>query len=139
MLKKTIKYTDYDGNNREEDFYFNLSKTELIEMGLSKEGGLDKFLVKIIQERDAQQIIKMLKEILRKAYGEKSNDGKVLMKSEDISRKFECTEAYNDLFMELFSNPDQATEFFLGILPADMRDEIRKNIQNNPVINTDNA
>ena len=105
MLKKTIKYIDYDGNQREETFYFNLSKAELVEMGLSQDGGLDKFLQRIIEEQNAPEIVKMLKTILHKAYGEKSDDGKVLLKSDDISHKFECTEAYSELFMEIFSTP----------------------------------
>lgn len=129
MLKKTIKYEDYDGNKREEEFYFNLSKAELIEMGLSQDGGLDKFLKRIIQEQNAPEIVKMLKAILRKAYGEKSDDGKVLLKSDDISHKFECTEAYSELFMEIFSTPENAIAFFVGIMPSDMRTEIEKNMR----------
>ncbi|MBR4569563.1 MAG: hypothetical protein IKO19_02685 [Candidatus Riflebacteria bacterium] len=129
MLKKTIKYEDYDGNKREEEFYFNLSKAELVEMGLSQDGGLDKFLKRIIQEQNAPEIVKMLKTILRKAYGEKSDDGKVLLKSDEISHKFECTEAYSDLFMEIFSTPEAAIAFFTGIMPSDMRAEIEKNMR----------
>ena len=129
MLKKTIKYIDYDGNQREETFYFNLSKAELVEMGLSQDGGLDKFLQRIIEEQNAPEIVKMLKTILHKAYGEKSDDGKVLLKSDDISHKFECTEAYSELFMEIFSTPESAIAFFKGIMPADMQANIEKSMQ----------
>lgn len=40
MLEKVITYTDYDGNERKEKFYFNLTKAELTEMELSMREGL---------------------------------------------------------------------------------------------------
>lgn len=127
MLKKTITYTDYNGNKRTEDFWFNLNKSELVELGLSKNGGLDVMLQRIIKEQNAPEIIKVLKEILFKAYGEKSDDGKYFRKSEDISNNFFQTEAYNELFMEIFSSPEKSIAFFKGILPQDLQNEIKEN------------
>lgn len=124
MLKKTIKYVDYDGNERTEDFYFNLSEAELTELRLSHNGGLEKMLERIVKEQDAKEIIKTVKEILLKAYGEKSDDGKTFMKSPELSHKFECTEAYNDLFMELCASPESASDFFNAILPARLQKAI---------------
>lgn len=127
MLKKTITYTDYNGNKRTEDFWFNLTKAELIELGLSKDGGLDVMIQRIVQEQNAPEIIKILKEILFKSYGEKSDDGKYFRKSEQISLDFYQTEAYNELFMEIFSTPEKAIDFFKGILPQDLRNQINEN------------
>lgn len=124
MLKKTIKYEDYNGNQREEDFYFNLNKTELIEMANSKSGGLDVLMERLVKQQNVKEILSIVKEIILKAYGEKSDDGKVLMKSEDISHKFECTEAFNVLFVELVENSDEALKFINALLPEDVRNKI---------------
>ena len=126
MLKKTITYTDYNGNQRTEDFWFNLNKSELIELGLSKNGGLGAMLQRIIKEQNGPEIIKVLKEILFKAYGEKSDDGKYFRKSEEISKNFSETEAYNELFMDIFSDPEKSIAFFKGILPQDIQAEIKE-------------
>lgn len=117
MLKKTIKYTDYDGNEREEDFYFNLSKAECVKLQLGTDGGLEKALRKIVAEQDVPKIIPIFEKIILSAYGEKSPDGKRFMKSKEISDAFAQTEAYSDLFMELLSDPDKAASFVNGIIP----------------------
>lgn len=121
MLKKTVKYTDYDGNEREEDFYFNLTKAEVLEMQLSKDGGLEKTIRKIIAAQDKAELIKLFKEIVLKAYGEKSADGRRFVKSEEISTAFTQTEAYSNLFIELISNEAAAVAFINGIIPQDLQ------------------
>ena len=118
MLKKTITYTDYDGVERKEDFYFNLNKAELIEMELGTNGGLAKRIQKIVDSQDVTAIIKIFKDLVLKAYGVKSDDGKRFIKSKELSEEFAQTEAYANLFMELASNADEATRFMNGILPA---------------------
>lgn len=117
MLKKTIKYVDYDGNEREEDFYFNLTKAELTEMELSINGGLKKLIEKIVSEQDASKLIQLFKEIILKSYGEKSPDGKRFVKNQELRDNFSQTEAYSELFMELASNAESATLFVNGITP----------------------
>lgn len=124
MLKKTIVYTDYDGNERTEDFWFNISKAELAELEYSVKGGLKKILEKAVQDQDGPKIISVFKEIVLKAYGEKSNDGRRFMKSEEISKNFSETEAYVNLFMELATDEKAATAFMEGILPK--TDEIKQ-------------
>lgn len=121
MLKKTIKYTDFDGVERKEDFYFNLTKAELLELQMSMEGGLKGHLERIIKTQSQPELIKMFKEIIMTAYGEKSPDGKRFMKSEEIRRNFECTEAYSELFMELATNSDAAADFINALLPDDFK------------------
>lgn len=121
MFKKTIKYVDYNGEERKEDFFFNLNKSELLEMQLSQEGGLRDYLIRIVDAKDTPELIKMFKHIILLAYGEKSDDGKHFMKSDEIRKKFECTEAYSELFMELASDSDAAAEFVNNLLPADYK------------------
>ena len=120
MLKKTIKYTDYDGNEREEDFYFNLSKAEVTEMELSKEGGMSEYIKKISAAQNAPELIKLFKDIITKSYGEKSLDGKRFIKNKELTEAFTQTEAYSELFVELASNADEAVKFINGIMPKNM-------------------
>lgn len=124
MLKKTIKYFDYNDEPREEDFYFNLSKAELAEMELSTTGGLEETIKRISSTKDTPKLVQMFKDLILKAYGEKSLDGKRFVKSEELSTAFSQTEAYTELFMELATNADSAAAFIQGILPADIRKQI---------------
>jgi len=117
MLKKTIKYTDFDGNERTEDFYFNLTKAEVLEMEMGVLGGLAQFLQKIVAEQDNTKIIEHFKSLILKAYGVKSPDGKRFMKNQEYTDAFVQTEAYSDLFMELATNADAAAAFVNGIVP----------------------
>ena len=133
MLKKSIKYTDYNGVEREEDFLFNLSKAELMEMEMGTTGGLAESIQKIIDAQDAPAIIKVFKDIILKAYGEKSADGKRFIKVSDngtpLSIGFSQTEAYSQLFMELATNADEAAKFIRGIIPNDIdisEEELKK-------------
>ena len=127
MLKKTITYTDYNDVTRTEDFYFNLSKAELMEMEMSTSGGLAEMIKKIVAAQDTPSIIKIFKELILKAYGEKSSDGKRIVKSEEISNAFAQTEAFSDLFMELATDADAASAFVNGIIPADMAKQVAAN------------
>ena len=120
MLKKNIKYTDYNGTERAEDFYFNLTKAEIMEMELSTSGGLAETINRIVAAQDQPAIIKIFKELILKAYGEKSPDGKRFVKSTEISDAFAQTEAYSILFMELATDADAASNFINSIVPADM-------------------
>lgn len=119
MLKKTITYPDYNGVSRTEDFYFHLSKAESMEMEMSTTGGLSEMIRRIVAAQDTPAIIKIFKELILKAYGEKSPDGKRFIKSEEISKAFSETEAYSILFMELATDADAAAKFVNGILPND--------------------
>ena len=123
MLKKTIKYVDYNGTERTEDFYFNLSKAEIMEMEMGTTGGLAEMITKIVAAQDAPAIIKIFKDLILKSYGEKSADGKRFIKSDEISTAFSQTEAYSELFMELATNAEAAAAFVNGIVPAEMAKE----------------
>ena len=117
MLKKTITYTDYNGTERTEDFYFNLSKAEVTEMELSVNGGLTNMIEKIVASQDSKEIVTLFKEIILKAYGEKSPDGRRFVKSKELSDAFSQTEAYSELFIELATNAESASTFINGIVP----------------------
>lgn len=118
MLKKTFTYTDYNGVERTEDHYFNLSKAELMEMELSTTGGLAEMINKIVAAQDAPAIVKVFKDLVLKAYGQKSADGRRFIKSKELTDEFSQTEAYSQLFMELATDADAAAKFVNGIVPA---------------------
>ena len=138
MYKKTLKYTDYDGNEREEDFYFNLSKAEILEMQLSVEGGFVSYIQKIISSQDVPSLISVFKELVLKAYGEKSSDGRRFIKSKDISEAFSQTEAYSDFFMQLVMDSEEATKFVNSIVPADISQDANRVNNNVAIANTGN-
>lgn len=118
MLKRTITYLDYNGTERTEDHYFNISQAELIEMEYTTTGGFSVMIDKLISAIDLPAIIKIMKELILKAYGEKSPDGRRFIKSPDLSEAFSQTEAYSKLFMELATNSQAASDFINGILPT---------------------
>ena len=120
MLKKTVTYTDYNGTERTEDFYFNLSKAEVIEMETTTAGGYANMLENIIKAQDLPSIVSIFTELVLKAYGQKSPDGKRFIKSEELSTEFSQTEAYTNIFMELAMDADAASKFVNGIIPADL-------------------
>lgn len=126
MLKKTITYTDYNDVERTEDFYFNLSKAELMEMELGTTGGFTELIKNIINAKDLPNLVKIFKELVLRAYGEKSSDGKRFVKSEELSEAFAQTEAYSILFMELATDDEKAAEFVNGIMPSELAKEVEK-------------
>ena len=127
MLKKTISYTDFNGNKRTEDFYFNLTKAEIAEMEMSISGGLAEMIQNIIKQDDVPSIIKIFKELILKSYGVKSLDGKRFEKTDELRKEFESTEAYSELFMELATNAEEGAKFINGIMPSDLIKEMANN------------
>lgn len=119
MYKNTRTYKDYSDNVRTEDFYFNLTRAECLEMEMSKDGGMEQHLRRIIAAQDIPTIMETFKKIILKAYGEKSPDGKRFIKSEELSIAFSQTEAYSDLFIELSTNAEYAAKFINAIIPAE--------------------
>ena len=121
MLKKTVTYEDYNGTERTEDFYFNLNKAEITEMELGTTGGLSEMIKKVVATQDAPAIIKIFKDLVLKAYGEKSADGRRFIKiapdGHRLADDFAQTEAYSQIFMELAFDADAAAKFVNGIVP----------------------
>lgn len=117
MLKKTVTYVDYNGVERTEDLYFNLTKAEIMEMEMGISGGLSEQITKVIEAKDNVSILKIFKDLVLKSYGEKSPDGRRFMKSEEIRTAFSQTEAYSNIFMELATDAKAASAFVNGIMP----------------------
>ena len=130
MLRKTITFNDYNNESRTENFFFNLSQAECMEMELSTSGGLQQLIDRITSEKDGKNIVNIFKDIILKSYGVKSPDGKYFRKSPEISKDFESTEAYSVLFMELATNPDAAAEFIRGVFPSTSELKQSVNVQN---------
>ena len=120
MLKKTIKYTDFNGEEASEDYFFHLSKAELVELEMSHEGGFVESMGKVVEAKDNKTIIAEFKKIILLAYGVKSEDGKRFIKNQILREEFESSEAYSTLFMELVTDTDAAIEFMNGIIPSDL-------------------
>lgn len=117
MIKWKIKYVDYNGDEQEEDFYFNLNKAEVMEMDLSANGAYSEYLQRIVDQRDGKKIAEEFKRLILKSYGEKSPDGRRFIKSEEKSNEFMQTEAYSELYMQLATEPGAAEKFITGVLP----------------------
>lgn len=117
MLKKTVTYTDYNGVERTEDFYFNLTRSELMEMHLTTEGGMDEKINSIINAKSQRELEKLFKEILLKSYGKKSPDGRLFMKNDEIRAEFEASPVYDELYMKLFTDENAAADFVNGVIP----------------------
>lgn len=120
MLKETITYVDYNDNERTENFYFNLTKAELMEMEMSTSGGFVEMVHRLVESQDTPAIIDIFKKIVLKSYGQKSLDGKRFIKNDQLREEFEQTEAYSQLFMKLATDADYAAKFINGIIPADL-------------------
>lgn len=138
MYVKPITYTDYDGVQHTEKFYFNISKAELIEMDASETGGLTKRLQEIVDANETADIFKRVKSIILKAYGRKSPDGKRFIKSPEMSQEFEQTEAYSELIMEFMQNPKSFEEFMRHTLPKVDVEETAKPAGNAIPMNSSN-
>ena len=130
MVVKKIKYTDFNGVEREEEFMFNLTEAEITEMELMTDGGLSDSIKKIISAQDTPEIIKTFKMLLLKSYGEKSADGRRFIKSEELTEAFTQTNAYSQFFMELATDDKAAIAFINGIIPDSMRERVAEDGSN---------
>lgn len=127
MLKETITYQDFNGVTRTEDFYFNLTEAETMEMEMSANGGFSEYIRRIIAAQDTATLIKIFKDLILKAYGERSLDGRQFIKKPELAEAFSYTEAYSQLFMKLATNTEAATKFVNGIAPKKKAEEATSN------------
>lgn len=126
MYKITETYVDYDGNKRTEDFYFHLTKAEIMEFDFLQQGGMEKMVEKIISTQDRKSLIEIFKTLVIGAYGEKSMDGRRFMKNDEVKQSFIETEAYSQIFMRLATDAKSASEFINNIIPKDLQGELKK-------------
>lgn len=124
MIKKTVTYTDYNGKDRTEDFYFDLPMDRVVELMVSRDGGILEFLDRIVKEKDQQAIIKYFKDFLRLTYGEKTDDGHYFIQNDEVFEKFKSTAAYTKIFMELAFDADAAADFINKVIPPDVAEKI---------------
>ena len=125
MLTKTVKYTDYNGNERTETLNFHLTKAEIAEMELSMPGGMSVTIQRIIEAQDTKELIAIFKDLLLRSYGVKSPDGRRFIKNDELREEFSQTEAYSEMFMELATDAKAASDFVNGIIPADMQEQLK--------------
>jgi len=128
MYSKKITYTDWDGNTRTETFRFNLTQTELLEIETEVPGGLQNYLTEIGEKIDGKKIMEFVKMFIGKSYGEKDTDGKRFRKGPEITKAFEETQAYDELFSELVLDADKLVEFIKAVSPSE--DMIQKRLDN---------
>lgn len=126
MFKKTITYTDYDGNERTEDFRFNLSKAEYVMFENSVIGGMSKEIERAMAMQNGPRILEIFKDLVDRSYGVKTADGRRFMKSPELLQEFRETEAYVNLFMELVTDPEAGKAFLRGVSPSDIITELDK-------------
>ena len=127
MLAKKVKYTDFDDNEREETFYFNLSKTELMRLQVSADGGLVARITKMLERQDSKEILDTFEWLILTSYGEKSDDGRKFEKVRDghkLAEDFKQTNAYEVLFSEVTSDTQRAIDFFNGVIDPSVMKEI---------------
>jgi len=129
MLKRNIIYTDFNGQEVYETYYFNLAKHELIELELSESGGFGETLNAIIEAKDNKTLVALFKNIILQSYGQKSEDGKRFVKNAQLREEFSQTAAFDSLFMELATNDNAAIEFIRGVIPADIVPELDKELK----------
>lgn len=129
MVKKEITYTDYNGDVRTESFYFNLSKAELAEMELSRPGGFQGYLKEVVDAKDQPAMIKLAKELLLASYGEKTPDGKYLMKNDEVRQRFVCSPAYEQMFMMIAVDDVKSLEFVNALIPVDLRPDSQPKLE----------
>ena len=120
MIKKNITSVDLDGNPISKDYYFNLSKAEIVEWNFEKPGGLEAYLKRVQEAEDQAEVVQIIKTIILKSVGVKADDGIRFIKSEQIAEDFRNTDAYSELFMELATDADAFTKFVKAIVPKDL-------------------
>lgn len=130
MIKETITYVDYNETERTEDYYFNLTEAELVEMQMSTNGGMTGLINNIIAAQDEPTIFAIFKDLLLKSYGQKSLDGKRFIKNQALRDEFEQSPAYSQLFMKLATNSDDAAKFINGIMPAKLASQVSAMLPN---------
>lgn len=135
MIKKTITYIDFNGNERTEDHYFNLNKAELMRMEMGVKGGMTEMLNRMIAAQDAPALIEVFEDLIRKSYGVKTPDGKGFVKRQEDYEAFVSTEAYSELFMELISSPEASAEFFNGVIPANLAKQVEEELAKQKALN----
>ena len=122
MLKKTVEYTNFNGQKRSQDLYFNMNKFELTQMMIGADNvPFQEYMQRLLDTQDVSEMLTVVKDILLMAYGVKSTDGEHFVKSADIRHEFETSASFPELYYQLMSHPDELLKFVWGIMPPDLR------------------
>lgn len=133
MYRKSITFVDFDGRERTEDFYFNLTEAEILEwMSTNNESTMDQVLEHMAKKMNAKGVMTATKDLIERAYGEKSLDGRRFIKTAEVKANFMETNAYSVLFMELVTDAKKASEFFNAIIPKGLAENVDKLLEANP-------
>ena len=132
MLKKEIRYTDFNGVERMKTYYFNIGENEIMEMEVDVEGGYAAFLKSIVEMQDARQLVAAFKQFILKAVGLKSDDGESFIKTDEVREAFSHTAAFQALFIELTTDANAAAAFVTGVMPKKFT-ELMNNQQTLPM------
>lgn len=123
MFKKPVTFTNYDGEKEQVNLYFHLNKFEWLELEAYTKGGLIQNLSSAVDTNNAKKTIDILKKIILRAYGEKDPETGAFVKDDDLAIRFSKTEAFSELFYELAYNEEKSKEFFMGLIPPEIRDQ----------------
>lgn len=131
MIKKTVTYTDFNDAERTEDLYFHMTQPELIKLSVSKEGGFERYIDRMIQTKNMKEVVAVLEEVIQLTYGIKTDDGR-FEKSPEILSKFLSSEAYNTIFMEVAQSAEKAAEFINGVIPKNLKKQVDEKLAQMP-------
>lgn len=125
MIKKTVSYDGFDGETVTEDLYFHFNKAELMELEVETERGFSKKLQAVAEAKDVREVLAVFKDIVVRAYGVRSEDGKRFIKTERAREEFDGSEAYSEVLFDLLSDPASAARFVGGLMPSDLLEKAK--------------
>lgn len=133
MLKRPITYTDFNGEKQTDICYFNLSMTEMMEIEVADEAGIEATIIKMTKEKDKKKLYEMFEKLVLGSYGHKTEDGKRFIKSDQIREEFKQSAAYDALLWELIASEQVVAEFMMAVLPKELTEMAKKNkVQDKP-------
>ena len=132
MFERTFKFEGFDGKMYEDTWGFYLSKADLLEIQLGTFVGLDALMKRLIETKNGKEIMAIVKEIILKAVGHTSPDGRKFLRNEELREEFLQTDAYSQLFEELVLNPDKALDFIIAAVPSEVGEKMRAEMKKEP-------
>jgi hypothetical protein len=121
VIRKEIKWEDFDDKPQSGVFYFHLNKNELVQMLLTANGDLVNELQAMVDAKDAKALLIAFRDIVGKAYGERvEGNASTFYKSAEKTNEFLNSLAFDSLFTEILTDPNAAGTFINGLIPAQM-------------------
>lgn len=139
MIKKTINYENFDGEEITEDAYFHLTKAELLDLEYKEETPFTEYLKQMQDSTTPKTVLHVLRELISASYGKKTDDGKRFVKNEELTNAFVSSDAYSELLFGLLNDPEEATKFFESIMPPKLLAQAKAELDKNPELANDFA